>query len=115
MIVDPRQFSLRLKSLSKSYGNNRVVDQLDLEVHGGEIIGLLGANGAGKSTVCRIIAGLETPSGGEMQLQGQRFAPHAKSDAEALGIQIVQQELNLIPTLTVAENLFLNRLPYGAV
>jgi ribose transport system ATP-binding protein len=106
-----QEFSLRLNKISKSYGANRVVSDLDLEFHGGEILGLLGANGAGKSTVCRIIAGLETPSGGEMKVQERRYAPGAKADAESLGIQIVQQELNLIPTLTVAENLFLNRLP----
>jgi len=91
-----------------------VLDRCNLQVRAGEIHALLGANGAGKSTLCKIIAGLLTPNAGHMTLAGQPYAPANKQAAEAAGVQIVQQELNLIPTLTVAENLLLNRLPARA-
>lgn len=101
---------LSTSALTKEY-STRVLDQVDFEVVPGEIHGLLGANGAGKSTLCRILAGLVPATSGTMQLQGQPFAPATKQAAEKAGVQIVQQELNLVPTLSVAENLFLNRLP----
>jgi ribose transport system ATP-binding protein len=88
-----------------------VLDQVDFEVRHGEIHGLLGANGAGKSTLCKIFAGLQRPTDGSMLLQGTRYHPTNKSAAEKAGVGIVQQELNLIPTLSVAENLFLSHLP----
>jgi ribose transport system ATP-binding protein len=106
-----QDFCLCLKNLTKRYDSNVVVDAVDLEFKRGEIVGLLGANGAGKSTVCRMMAGLVSPTQGEMMIRGRRYAPRTKTDAERQGIQIVQQELNLIPTLSVAENLYLNRLP----
>lgn len=106
-----QDFCLCLQNLTKRYDSNLVVNAVDLEFKRGEIVGLLGANGAGKSTVCRMMAGLVSSTQGEMLIRGRRYAPRTKADAEAHGIQIVQQELNLIPTLTVAENLFLNRLP----
>ena len=88
-----------------------MLHEVDLEVRAGEIHGLLGANGAGKSTLCKMIAGLVMPTAGSMTLDGQAFAPQSKQQAETAGVQIVQQELNLIPTLDVAHNLFFTRLP----
>lgn len=88
-----------------------VLDRVQLDVRTGEIHGLLGANGAGKSTLCRIIAGLLPPTAGSMKLGGRPYAPANKQCAEASGVQVVQQELNLIPTLSVAENIMLGRLP----
>jgi ribose transport system ATP-binding protein len=88
-----------------------VLENCDLQVRAGEIHALLGANGAGKSTMCKIIAGLIPPHAGTMTLCGRPYAPANKQSAEAAGVQIVQQELNLIPTLSVAENLLLARLP----
>lgn len=101
---------LSTSALTKEY-STRVLDQVDFDVVAGEIHGLLGANGAGKSTLCRILAGLVPATSGEMQLQGQPFTPLNKQAAEKAGVQIVQQELNLVPTLSVAENLFLSRMP----
>ncbi|MEC9117391.1 MAG: sugar ABC transporter ATP-binding protein [Planctomycetota bacterium] len=95
----------------KAYGAQRVVDHVDLSLKRGEIIGLLGANGAGKSTLCKIISGLISASGGQMRLANAAYRPKSKRDAEERGVQIVQQELNLIPTMSVEENLFLSRLP----
>jgi ribose transport system ATP-binding protein len=101
---------LVVRDLTKQYSTT-VLDRVTFDLRAGEIHALLGANGAGKSTLCRIISGLVQPTGGEMVLSGQVFAPATKQAAESVGVQIIQQELNLIPTLSVAENLMLTRLP----
>ncbi len=101
---------LSVRDLTKRYAVT-VLDRAQIDVRAGEIHGLLGANGAGKSTMCRIIAGLLAPTSGDMTLGGKRYAPTNKQTAEVSGVQIVQQELNLIPTLSVAENMMLGRLP----
>lgn len=88
-----------------------VLSGVELQLAAGEIRALLGANGAGKSTLSKIISGLVPPTAGNMRLNGQDYAPASKRDAERAGVQIVQQELNLVAGLSVAENLFLNRLP----
>jgi ribose transport system ATP-binding protein len=71
----------------------------------------MGANGAGKSTLSRIICGLTTPDRGAMSLGGETYAPSSRRNAQQAGVQLVMQELNLVPTLSVAENLFLTDLP----
>jgi len=101
---------LRVDQLTKRYAAT-VLDQVSIDFRGGEIHALLGANGAGKSTLCKIIAGLATPTDGTMSIDGEPYAPADKAAAETQGVQIVQQELNLIPTLSVAENLYLRDLP----
>jgi len=101
---------LLVRDLTKRYSVT-VLDRADFNLRAGEIHALLGANGAGKSTLCRIIAGLVQPSDGEMTFADQPYAPASKQAAESAGVQIIQQELNLIPTLSVAENLMLSRLP----
>ncbi|WP_145452659.1 sugar ABC transporter ATP-binding protein [Gimesia panareensis] len=98
------------EGLSKDYVV-RVLDGVSFELRAGEIHALVGANGAGKSTLCKIISGLVPQTEGQMQLNGVPYSPADKRSAESLGVQIVQQELNLIPTLSVAENLLLGRYP----
>ena len=107
---------LRLRGLGKSYAAPVLVD-VDLDVRAGEVHALVGANGAGKSTLARIVCGLTDATTGTMQLDGRPHAPANKAAAEAAGVHMVLQELNLIGTLSVAENLFLNRLPrrYGMI
>ncbi len=112
---------LRLRGVGKSYATPVLAD-VDLELQAGDVHALIGANGAGKSTLAKIISGLVRASTGEMTLAGSPYAPSGKPDAETRGVHIVQQELNLIEPLSVAENLFLNRLPtdrgfvdYGAL
>jgi len=102
---------LQTNGLTKRYGSVTVLRDVSLEVRSGEIHALLGANGAGKSTLCKIISGLISASGGTMQLGDEIYAPQTKQHAEACGVEIVQQELNLIGTLSVAENVLLTRLP----
>ena len=97
--------------LTKDYAT-RAVDTVSLEFKPGEIHALLGANGAGKSTLCKMIAGLVRPTSGSMILAGRNYSPRDKKEAERFGVQIVQQELNLVPSLNVAENLFLSNLPH---
>ena len=102
---------LQLSGISKCYGQVTVLDRADLCVQAGQVHALLGANGAGKSTLSRIIAGLVPGWTGTMSVQGEDYSPSSKRDAEQAGIEIVQQEFSLVPTLSVAENLFLNNLP----
>ncbi len=102
---------LKKQTLTKQYGSVTVLSECDLQFRAGEIHALLGANGAGKSTLAKIIAGLVSPTSGSMTLNGQPYAPATKHVAELAGVEIVQQELNFIPTLSIAENLMLNRLP----
>ncbi|MDG2220155.1 MAG: sugar ABC transporter ATP-binding protein [Rubripirellula sp.] len=102
---------LQTKSLTKRYGSVNVLSDVTMHARDGEIHALVGANGAGKSTLCKIISGLVPASGGTMKFDGNDYRPENKQSSESVGIQIVQQELNLIGTLSVAENLFLTRLP----
>ncbi|QDS90959.1 Ribose import ATP-binding protein RbsA [Rosistilla ulvae] len=107
---------LSVRSLTKRYAV-KVLDDVSIDFHPGEIHALLGANGAGKSTLCRIIAGLTASTSGSMQIDGRVYSPQGKRAAEAAGVQIVQQELNQIATLSVAENIMIGRLParFGVV
>jgi ribose transport system ATP-binding protein len=98
-------------SLTKDFAS-RAVDAVNMQFAPGELHALLGANGAGKSTLCRMIAGFYQPTSGSMRLNGARYLPSSSREAQRLGVQMVQQELNLIPTLNVAENLFLDKLPH---
>ena len=102
---------LRTINLTKHYGTVTVLDDFSFDVRSGEIHALLGANGAGKSTLCKIVAGLIPSSAGRMTFDGQDYGPRDRQSAELCGVQIIQQELNLIPTLSVAENLLFTRLP----
>jgi len=103
---------LQLSGVTKSFPPaTRALANADLELRAGEVHALLGENGAGKSTLSRIVAGLLSPDAGAMRLRGQPYEPASRKDAERLGVRMVLQELNLIPTLTVAESIFFDRLP----
>jgi ribose transport system ATP-binding protein len=101
---------LRVRGVGKRYAAP-VLSDLDLDLRGGEVHALMGANGAGKSTLSKIICGLTTADRGDMRLGGRRYEPRSRRDAQQAGVQLVMQELNLVPTLSVAENLFLTDLP----
>lgn len=100
---------LEAVGLGKSFGPTVALHALDLKIGPGEIVAVIGENGAGKSTLMNLLAGVHTPTNGEVRLDGVAMAfknPRAALDA---GIAIVHQELNLIPTLSAEDNLFLGR------
>ncbi|GAB7537344.1 sugar ABC transporter ATP-binding protein [Burkholderia sp. 3C] len=101
---------LEVSGVGKTYAEPVLAD-VSLALNAGEALALTGENGAGKSTLSKIVGGLVVPTVGTLRLAGEAFAPASRSEAEAAGVRMVMQELNLLPTLTVAENLFLNRLP----
>ena len=110
MPVTANEVLLATSGLGKSYAQP-VLGDVSLALRAGEVLALTGENGAGKSTLSKLISGLETPTTGHMSFRGQAYAPGSRSEAERLGVRMVMQELNLLPTLTVAENLFLDNLP----
>ncbi|MEG2963763.1 MAG: ATP-binding cassette domain-containing protein, partial [Janthinobacterium sp.] len=101
---------LTLDNIGKSYVGP-VLGGVRLRFAPGQVLALTGENGAGKSTLSKIICGLEQATTGTMLLDGKPYQPASRGAAEALGIRMVMQELNLIPTLSIAENLYLKNLP----
>jgi ribose transport system ATP-binding protein len=101
---------LSLRGIAKSFDTNLVLSGIDLEVYEGELVALLGENGAGKSTMSSIIAGLYPPSSGTMIWEGQPYAPTRPGEASETGIGLIHQEMRLLPDLSIAENVFVGRL-----
>ncbi|MEM7524239.1 MAG: sugar ABC transporter ATP-binding protein [Pseudomonadota bacterium] len=105
--------ALELRGLSKRFGGAVALDDVSLTVARGEVHGLLGSNGSGKSTLIKVLAGFHAPEpGAELRLYGQR-APLPMTDARDRGLAFVHQNLGLIPSLSVTENLNLGRLAAG--
>jgi ribose transport system ATP-binding protein len=106
---------LSIRGISKSFSGNQVLGGIDLDIYPGEVVALLGENGAGKSTLSSIIAGLIPPDSGAMHWQGQPYAPARPGDAIDAGVVLIHQEMRLLPDLTIAENVFVGRLPTRGV
>ncbi|MBI1260019.1 MAG: ATP-binding cassette domain-containing protein [Chloroflexi bacterium] len=102
---------LQASGISKRFPGVQALDNVDFEVYQGEVIGLVGENGAGKSSLMKVLAGVYTPDSGTIRFRGADFKPRDPGEAQAQGISTIYQELALIPYLTVAENIFLNREP----
>lgn len=100
---------LSLRGIRKSYGSIEVLHGIDLEVHAGEVVALLGENGAGKSTVSNVISGTVQPSGGTMTWLGAAYAPATPRAAMDAGVGMIHQELKLLPQVSIAENVFVGR------
>ena len=98
---------LRTEKICKSFNGIQVLKDVDLEIKKGEIHALMGENGAGKSTIIKIITGVYTKDDGEIYIDGQHVTINSRQDAAALGISVIYQELSLVPDLTVTENIFL--------
>jgi ribose transport system ATP-binding protein len=103
-----------MKGIAKSFGGVKAVERVDFSVRKGEIHALLGQNGAGKSTVLKVLCGVHKPDAGETWINGAKLEEHTPEAASRLGIAMIFQEGSLIPTLTVAENIFLTREPKAA-
>jgi ABC-type sugar transport system ATPase subunit len=100
-----------IEHLAKSYGGVAALRDASLTVEAGEVLALMGENGAGKSTLIKILAGAIAPDGGTIALDGSPVAIASPQDAHRCGLRFIHQELNIVPQLSVAENIFLGR-PY---
>ncbi|MBW7959549.1 MAG: sugar ABC transporter ATP-binding protein [Candidatus Promineofilum sp.] len=100
---------LRMKGVVKSFSGVEVLHGVDLSLNEGEVLALVGENGAGKSTLMKILMGIEQPDSGEIFLNGVKTIIPGPAHALALGIAMIHQELNPVPEMTVAENIFLGR------
>jgi simple sugar transport system ATP-binding protein len=100
---------LDVRSVSKNFGAIRAVNDISFSVAAGEVVGLMGDNGAGKSTMVKLIAGNFPPSEGEVSVDGQVCHFHKPIEARAKGIEVVYQDLALADNLTAAQNVFLGR------
>jgi ribose transport system ATP-binding protein len=103
--------NVTMQGIGKSFGPVRVLEGVDFNIAGGEIHALMGENGAGKSTLMKILSGSYTADAGSILIDGKPVTVRSSTEAEALGIAIIHQELNLIPQLSVLDNLFLGREP----
>jgi ribose transport system ATP-binding protein len=102
---------LRMHGICKRFPGVQALDEAELEVLPGEVHVLLGENGAGKSTLMKILCGQYTADAGRVFLGGEAFRPAVPLDAERHGLVMIHQELNLVPGMTVAENIFLGHEP----
>jgi ABC-type sugar transport system ATPase subunit len=106
---------LCLTDISKQFPGVRALDDVDLRLFPGEVHALMGENGAGKSTLINIISGLLHPTSGTISLAGKEVTFGGASQALKAGISTITQEFNLVPELTVAENIFLGREPRNSM
>lgn len=103
---------LELREVSKSFGPVSVIEDVSVSVRPGKVQALLGENGAGKSTIIKMMAGVYQPDAGEILIDGTLVRLATTRDAEDHGIATIYQELNLVPTMSVAENIMLGRTPH---
>ena len=102
---------LEMRRICKAFPGVRALDNVDFTLRTGEIHALLGENGAGKSTLVKVLTGVERRDSGTLRLAGRPIHPRSPLEAQALGVSTVYQEVNLIPYLSVAENIYLGRQP----
>jgi fructose transport system ATP-binding protein len=100
---------IQAKGLVKRYGQVTAIDGADFELRAGEIMAVIGDNGAGKSSLIKCLAGATIPDEGEIYLDGERVHFKSPIDARRAGIETVYQDLAVAPAMTIAENLFLGR------
>lgn len=106
-----REMILEVRGINKSFVGVKALQEVSFQVPKGEVHALLGENGAGKSTLMKILSGAYSKDSGQILVDGQEALIRSTRDSEKLGIAIIYQELNLIPDITVAENIFLARQP----
>ncbi|MEO7297991.1 MAG: sugar ABC transporter ATP-binding protein [Verrucomicrobiota bacterium] len=106
---EPLPFLLQLRGITKDFPGVKALAEVDFTLRRGEIHALMGENGAGKSTLIKVLTGVYQRDGGEALLENQSINPKSPAEAQSLGISTVYQEVNLIPHLSVAENICLGR------
>ena len=104
---------LEAKNITKDFPGVRALDGVDLKVKKGEVHAIVGENGAGKTTLILTLGGVYKPDSGEIFIEGDKVRFESSGDANQKGISVVYQELSLVPSLSVAENIFANRQPVG--
>ena len=107
--MEKKEPILCVKNVSKSFPGVQALKGVNLRVYPGEVHALLGENGAGKSTLMKIVLGMYQPSSGEMECKGRKYAPKSPAEALANGISMIHQEISLVPTTTVSENIWIGR------
>ncbi|MEZ6070888.1 MAG: ATP-binding cassette domain-containing protein [Pirellulales bacterium] len=105
---------IAIRGVTKRFPGVTALDDVTFEVAAGELHAIVGENGAGKSTLMKILAGVITQYEGEILLRGQPYRVAGTRDAEAAGVSIIHQELNLVDDLSAAANIFLGRERRGA-
>ncbi|GAD88915.1 ribose ABC transporter ATP-binding protein [Vibrio halioticoli NBRC 102217] len=104
-----RQATLQLANIEKSFPGVKALDKASLNVYPGQVMALIGENGAGKSTLMKVLTGIHNKDSGSITYEGSTVAFKGPKDSQEAGISIIHQELNLIPELSIAENIFLGR------
>src|SRR5215217_4247550 len=104
---------LRVCEVSKSFGAVAAVQGVSFDLYGGEAHALVGENGAGKSTIVKMLAGVHRPDSGTLEIDGTPVDLHTPADAKAAGIAVIYQEPTLFPDLSVGENIAMGRQPLG--
>lgn len=102
---------LVIRHVTKRFPGVLALQDISLDIRPGEVLALLGENGAGKSTLASVVAGLIQPDAGSMTWRGQPYAPASPREAMAEQIALIHQEMRLLPELTIAENVFVGRIP----
>lgn len=102
-----------MKNITKTFPGVKALDNVNFELRSGEVMALLGENGAGKSTLMKILSGVYTRDSGTMEIFGKEYGDLTPKQAQAVGVAIIHQELNMCRHLTVAENMFLGREKVG--
>ena len=103
------QAILQLSDIEKAFPGVKALDKASLTVYSGRVMALMGENGAGKSTLMKVLTGIYHLDAGSIQYQGKQATFNCPRDSQEAGISIIHQELNLIPELTIAENIYLGR------
>ena len=105
----PRPPLLELSRITKRFGGLRALADVDFVIHPGEVVALVGENGAGKSTLIKVITGIHPPEGGSIRFRGEPVEIRNRRDSQALGIEVLYQELSLVGVMNAAQNVFLGK------
>lgn len=109
--MDQKNVLIDIKRVSKAFPGVLALDQVNLCLRRGEVHGLMGENGAGKSTLIKVLTGLYPRDTGEILFEGEPFSLSSPQEAADHGLSTLYQEINLIPALSVAENIYIGREP----